>query len=184
VANRSRKTSVNLVERTGFELVQLSAWPSTSPYVFQILTEDIEVQPPETPNTVTRCAHTNLFWIAPHRWLIMRPVARDNGLATELAARFPSDTATMVELSAARSVLVVSGSRSRDVLAKLLPLDLSISKFPPGCCAQSVMAQIGVLLHAAGEDTLEIFAYRSFARHLREVLADAALEFGFDARSG
>jgi len=172
-----------LAERAGLEMVQVSAWPATVDKVLQALSEIIGVYPPEQPNTVASREQTNVLWLGPDRWLIVKPAESGRDLVSELAERLPSDTAAVVELSAGRCVFAISGARSRGVLAKYLPLDLSRSNFPSGRCAQSAMAHIGVLVHAEGEDAFEIFVYRGFARHLWEILTDAALEFRDETHS-
>jgi heterotetrameric sarcosine oxidase gamma subunit len=172
---------VILTERTGLEMAQISAWPAASRGVFRILTEVLDVPPPELPNTVANQGQTKILWLGPNRWLIVRPT-KSHDLASELAARLPFDSAAVVELGAGRCVFAVSGPRARDVLVKHLPLDLSASQFSVGRCAQSAIAHIGVLIHAEGQDRFELFVYRSFAQHLWTVLTDAALEFGLEVQ--
>lgn len=168
---------VTLAERTGLEMTQISAWPATSAEVSRILNGALGVWPPIKPNTVANRGHIKILWLGPDRSLIVRPADRQQDLPSGLAARLATDIATVVDLSAGRCVFSLSGALSRDVLAKLLPLDLSESEFPVGCCAQSAMAHVGVLVHAEGRDAFEIFVHRGFARHLWDTLADAALEF-------
>jgi heterotetrameric sarcosine oxidase gamma subunit len=182
-SDRSEGTGrgVTLTKRTDFETAQVWAWPETSAAVVRILTEALGVRPPEEPNVVASERRIKILWLGPDRWLIVRQVDHPRGLASELIAQLPAGTAALVDLGAARCVFTISGPRSRDVLAKHLPLDLSESMFPTGRCAQSAMAHIGVLVHAESADTFEIFVYRSFAQHLWQLLTDAAWEFCLDA---
>jgi sarcosine oxidase, subunit gamma len=175
-----RSEGVALGERTGLEMVEVSAWRGTSRKVCRVITEVLGVPPPEQPNTVSTREATRIIWLGPDRWLILRPVG--GGLASELIARLPRDAAAVVEAGAGRRIFTISGSRSRDVLAKHLSLDLSGMKFPAGRCAQSAMAHMGVLVHAESEGTFAVLVHRSFARDLWEVLIDAGLEFGIEAR--
>jgi heterotetrameric sarcosine oxidase gamma subunit len=168
---------VALVERMGFQMVQVSTWPTTSDGVSQILAHILGVRPPEQPNTVSSRDPIKIFWFAPNRWLVVRPAKSHPDLASELTQPLPANSAAVVELGAGRCIFTVSGPRSRDILAKQLPIDLSKSRFPAGRCAHSAIAHIGVLVHAESEDAFEILVYRSYARHLWEVLTDAALEF-------
>jgi heterotetrameric sarcosine oxidase gamma subunit len=171
---------VKIAERTGLEMAQVSAWPETSREVSRILGEFLGVSPPERPNGVANQGQQRILWLGPDRWLIVRPAENEN-LASELVARLPSEAAAVVESGAGRCVFIVSGPRARDVLAKLLPLDLSAAQFPVGSCAQSAMAHIGVLVCVEGEDVFEIFVYRGFGRYFWEILCDASPEFGLDA---
>jgi heterotetrameric sarcosine oxidase gamma subunit len=174
---------VTLAERSGLEMVQVSAWPATSNSVVRILTEVLGVQPPEQPNTVASREQTKILSVGPYRWLIVRPAEHQRDLAAELVARLPTDASAVVELGAGHCVFAILGPRARDVLAKQLPLDLSESKFPAARCVRSAMAHISVLVHCEGKDALEVFVYRGFAQHLWEMLTDAALEFGLDVRA-
>lgn len=169
---------VTLLERTGLEMVQVSAWRGASREVRDALTAALGVPPPEQPNTVSVRELTRIMWVGPDRWLILRP--GDGGLTRELTARLSSAGAAVVESGAGRRMFTLSGPCARAVLAKHLPLDLSAPEFPVGHCAQSAMAHMGVLVHAEREETFVILVHRSFAQHLWEVLIDAGLEFGVD----
>ncbi len=169
---------VRLTERTGVEIVQVATWPAALERTVAILTETLRVAPAERANAVATLAETNILSVGPGRWWVVRPEA--NPAAATLAAALPRDTAAVLELGASRRVFVVSGPRSRDLLAKYLPLDLAGATLCAGHCAQSAMAHIGVLVHIRSAEDFEIFVTRSFARHLWEVLSDAALEFTTD----
>jgi methylglutamate dehydrogenase subunit D len=164
-------------------MVQVSAWPATLDTVLQTLADVTGVHPPEHPNTVASQGPTRILWLGPERWLIVRPGSSGRDLVSELTEKLSSDAAAIVELSAGRCVFAISGPLAREVLAKELPLDLSLGEFPIGHCAQNSMAHIGVLVNATGEDAFDIFVYRGFAQHLWEILTDAALEFGVDVRA-
>jgi sarcosine oxidase subunit gamma len=169
---------MTLAERTGLAVVQVSAWRATSGTVIRALTELFSVRPPERPNTMISQDDVRILSIGFDRWLIVESRVRDPHLALELSARLPSEVGAVIDLSAARSVFIISGPWSREVLAKHLSLDLSRSSFATDHFAQSVIAGVPILVHSESDDTFQIFAYRSFALHLREVLADAAREFG------
>jgi heterotetrameric sarcosine oxidase gamma subunit len=169
---------VTLGECTGLAMAQISAFRDRETEVAPIVDRLLGLSLPSRPNTAVTSAIARILWIGPSRWLIVASGWTSHELAFELASAIPDDAAAVVDLSAGRSVLSLSGPRTRSVLAKLLPLDLSSKRFPSGSCAQSSIAHIGVLLHAADADTFELFVYRGFARHLWEVLIDASLEFG------
>jgi sarcosine oxidase subunit gamma len=59
------------------------------------------------------------------------------------------------------------------VLAKGCGLDLDPRFFPPGRCAQSLLARTQVILEARPEDTL-VYVRPSYATYLRAWLSDAA----------
>jgi sarcosine oxidase subunit gamma len=177
-AARTPGPGLSLTERSGIEIVQVATWPTGLEETARILTETVGVPPAGNPNAVATGAETSILSIGPGRWWVVRPAA--SPLAATLAASLPKDIAAVLELSAGRCVFVVSGARSRDLLAKYLPLDLAGAELSPGHCAQSAMAHIGVLVHVRGAEAFELFVTRSFARHLWEILSDAALEFATD----
>jgi heterotetrameric sarcosine oxidase gamma subunit len=169
-----RSEGVLLSERTGFEMVQLTAWPSTRARTRQTVSSILGLEPPEKPNTVSSFGPLRVLSLGPHKWLVVRP-ARTLSLRDQLGPQLDCDTATLVDFAAGRCVFSVSGERSRDLLAKHLPLDLSEPAFPVGSCAQSAIGHVGVLLEAESRTTFVVYVYRSLARHLSEMLADAAL---------
>jgi sarcosine oxidase subunit gamma len=144
----------------------------------RIITEKLGLRPPMEPNPTASEGPLTIFSIAPETWLAVRTAADVRDLATRLEQLLSANIATVVDSGAGRRALRLAGSKSRDVLAKLLPLDLAPSRFPVGACAQSVMAHTGVLVHAVAADAFDIFVSRSFAQYLAEVIVDASLEFG------
>lgn len=172
--NELRKTGILLKERMGFELAHLAAWPTTGGEARFAVSTMLGLEPPERPNTVKVLGPLKILSVAPHRWLIVRP-ARTPSLRDELSAKVASDTAAVVDLSAGRCVFTISGERSRELLSKHLPLDLSERQFSAGRCAQSAIGRIDVLLHAESRNMLAIYVCRSLAQHLSEMLADSAI---------
>ena len=79
-----------------------------------------------------------------------------------------------------RAVLRLSGRSARDVLAKGCRLDLHPRAFRPGMCAQTAIAQIGVLLHQVDErPTYDLYVAATYALDFFEWLSASAGEFGY-----
>ena len=172
------KSGAVIEERDGLAMVQVSTWTDSCDATCATIAEVIGLRPSGHNGSVAVDNQIRILWLGPARWLIVMPRQPNRDLAAELAARLPIATAAVVELSAGRRIFVVSGARARDLLSKMLPIDLHPSQFPPGRCVQSSMAHVGVLVHATEKESFELFVYRGFARYFREVLEDAALEFG------
>jgi sarcosine oxidase subunit gamma len=101
--------------------------------------------------------------------------ALDRGLRELLG-----DRAGVVDQSHGRAVLRLAGPRARDVLAKGCRLDLHPRVFTPGMCAQTVIAQIGVLLHQSDEiPTYDLYVFSGHALDFLEWLTSGAGEFGY-----
>lgn len=115
-------------------------------------------EPPMEPNTVVGDA----LWLGPDEWLVLG--GREEDYADQPAA---------VDVSANRSCLELSGEGAADVLARGCALDLHPSVFPPGRCAQTLVARAQVILYRPEEHTFRLLVRPSFADYLRAWLRDA-----------
>ncbi len=131
------------------------------------------------------CAADNareVVWTAPGQWLALDAVRRGLarfGFAQDLAAAL-GDAASVTDLTGARAILRLSGPGVRDTLAKLVPVDLDASVFPPGSAAVTLAAHIGVTLWRPpnAEGAWDLACYRSFGESLLHAVQEAAAEFG------
>ena len=114
-------------------------------------------EPPVAPNTVVG----NAIWLGPDEWLVL-------GGREEDYAELPA----AVDVSANRVCLELSGDGAADVLARGCALDLHPSVFPPGRCAQTLVARAQVILWRT-EDAFRLLVRPSFADYLRAWLRDA-----------
>ncbi len=120
-------------------------------------------------------------WAGPHQWLAIaeRGAARD--LETELKP-LVAGLAAVVDQSDARAVVVISGPRAVDVLAKGLPIDLHERAFATGDAAITHASHIGVTIARLDDaPTFEITMYRSYAGSFDQWLRHAAAEFTHEA---
>jgi sarcosine oxidase subunit gamma len=118
---------------------------------------------PTTPNTVTRTGDIAALWLGPDEWLV---VGRQ-GPGT------PPDGWGMVDVSAQRTAIVVSGPAAVDLLAHGCALDLG--RIGPDWCAQTMLARANVVLWGSPPDEIRILVRASFASYLAAWLLDAAL---------
>ena len=135
---------------------------------------------PLQANRVASMRTLRTLWLGPDEWLVTSP----EGMAPELLARLTRALAgrhaTVVDLSASRAVIEVTGRRARDLLAKGCGLDLHPRAFGPGCCAQTLFAKLPVIIdQLSAAPAYRLFVGRSAARWLTEWLIDAAEEFRF-----
>jgi len=136
---------VRLTERRPVSMVQVAA-PNGAALPY-----------PDEPNRATG----NALWLGPRRWLVVDAPAPPGAIVTDLGQ--------------ARTVIRLSGARARDVLATGCLLDLHPAVFPPGHCAQTVIAHCTVLIHAVDDTpSFDLYVARSYARHFWEFLVDAA----------
>jgi len=115
-------------------------------------------EPPVAPNTFAGDA----VWLGPDEWLVLGGREAD----------FP-DAAAAVDVSANRVCLELTGPGAAGVLARGCALDLHDSVFPPGRCAQTLVARAQVILLRTGDDAFRLLVRPSFAPYLRAWLRDA-----------
>ena len=114
-------------------------------------------EPPLAPNTVAGGA----LWLGPDEWLVLGGREED----------YP-DAWAAVDVSANRVCLELAGPGAADVLARGCALDLHPPVFPPGRCAQTLVARAQVILYRT-DDAFRLLVRPSFADYLRAWLRDA-----------
>ncbi len=88
------------------------------------------------------------------------------------------DHGAVVDVSAQRTALRLSGPCAREVLQHGCPIDLHPRAFGPGRCAQTLLARAQVVLYQTDEaPTYLILVRASFAEYLAEWLMDAMTEY-------
>jgi sarcosine oxidase subunit gamma len=84
----------------------------------------------------------------------------------------------VVNVSDVRAVIELSGTRSRELLAKGCSLDLRPRSFRAGHCAQTVLAHASVLLQSTDAAPVwRLYVRNSVANYLATWLLDAIAEF-------
>ncbi|WP_433470049.1 sarcosine oxidase subunit gamma [Spirillospora sp. CA-128828] len=130
---------------------------------------------------VTGVGDPCVLWLGPGRYLVMDRPGSAHGLLTGLEDALGADgggiRGSAVDVSAARTVLDLSGPSARAVLAHGCPLDLHPSRFGPGRCAQTVLAQAQVVLHQTGATDYRILVRASYADYLARWFLDAMTEY-------
>lgn len=106
---------------------------------------------------------------APHQVLALRDGSGDGLFGMLDAALRPH--ADVIDLSDARAAVRIEGARAREVLTRLLPLDLHPRAMQPGCAGSTLAAHIGVLvLQLDDRPSYELLCQRSFAGTLTRAL--------------
>lgn len=150
----------------------------------QRLREALHIELPAGPR---RCIHGSLALagIGPDAWL-----ASEEGGGHALAAQLREtigDLASISEQSDSYAVLRLEGPRLRDVLQKLVAIDLHPRVFEANHVAVTAAGHIGVTLwglqDARGEDAegasvFELAVFRSLATDFGRLLSESAAELG------
>jgi sarcosine oxidase subunit gamma len=117
-----------------------------------------------------------LVWMSPDELLLVLPYAQTAEMAATLEAGLAGVHALVANVSDARAVFDVSGGHAREVLGKLMPVDLSQGAFGPGMIRRSRMAQVPAAIWMTGDDAFRVVVFRSVARYAFDVLCAAAAE--------
>jgi methylglutamate dehydrogenase subunit D len=119
------------------------------------------------------------LWLAPGAWMMIAQGLDEGVLYQDLRQRL-EEVAAVMDQSHGRAALRLSGRHARDVLAKGCRLDLHPRVFRPGMCAQTAIAQIGVLLHQLDErPTYDLYVFAGYAADFFAWLTASAAEFGY-----
>lgn len=105
----------------------------------------------------------NLLWNGPNSWLVL------DEDADELAARIGG---AVTEQSDGLFLLAVSGPHAREILKRLVPIDLREDNFAPDAVAITHAAHIGVRIWRE-DDAFILACFRSFAPSLHHALVEA-----------
>jgi len=130
---------------------------------------------PMEPNTVATVGPRSILWLGPDEWLVVDSERSAAEIEAHVRAALAPDWGSVVDVSANRTIVELTGPRARDVLARGCSLDLHPRRFGPGRCAQTLLAKAAVILWQTDEaPTFKVFVRASFAAHLERWLADAA----------
>lgn len=139
----------------------------------------LRVKIPLTPNTSTVTDTLAAIWLGPDEWLLLAEHLQPAPLLADLQAALAGHFASVVDITAGQTVIRLSGPSTLDVLARGCALDLHPSVFPPGACAQTLLARAQALLIAVdATPTIDIIVRRSFAPYVAAWLQDSAHQFG------
>ncbi|MFB9691011.1 sarcosine oxidase subunit gamma [Amycolatopsis plumensis] len=123
------------------------------------------------PCTFTSGHGVDLLWMGPDEYLVLAAPGRQPELERALSRE---SALAVVDVSAQRNVVRLTGSHAADVLAHGCSLDLEMA--PPGTCVQTLLARTGIVLMVR-EDGYTILVRQSFSDYFKAWLADASLEY-------
>jgi sarcosine oxidase subunit gamma len=130
--------------------------------------------PVPAPNRVVTAGERAILWLGPDEYLVVAPDGDD---VAELTGE------SVVDVSANRTTIELSGPHARDVLEKGMSIDLHPRAFGPGQCAQTLLARAQVILRqldtapTTAGPTYHVLVRGSFAPYLADWLVDASKEF-------
>ncbi len=126
------------------------------------------------PNRAVAAGAHRVLWLGPDEWLVVAADGQEDALVASLAAAVGEDGA-VIDLSANRTGLELSGAFARDVLATCCTFDFHPRVCGPGQCAQTLIQKAGVLIDQRTDDTYLLLVRPSFAAYVAEWLLDGML---------
>lgn len=131
--------------------------------------------PDRVGSTTTAGEHTTL-WLGPDEWLVVS-TAPAGPLAARLSVALGYARGDIVDVSANRTTLELSGPSARAVLEKGCPTDLYPATFGIGAAVTTTLGPVPLLLWRSGEETWRLLPRSSFAEYVARWLLDAMGEF-------
>lgn len=125
-----------------------------------------------------RCGETTssgprtALWLGPDEWLVVS--SPDDTVFDELREALGGEPGSVVDVSANRTVVELSGPAARDVLEKGCTVDLHPRAFGPGRAVSTVVGPVPVVLWQVDDQTYRLLPRSSFADYLARWLIDAA----------
>lgn len=113
------------------------------------------------------------------QWMLIAENVDGFKFGTDIEGRIGS-LGHVSQQSDSRVRFTISGEKARDVMARGCRLDLHESVAGKGYCAQTTMAQVGVLLHVRDNaPTYDLYVYSGFARSFWHWLSHTADQFSW-----
>ena len=132
---------------------------------------------PEVCGQVTSSDGHSALWLGPDEWLVVSARTAPEALVAGLRDALAGDRGAVVDVSANRTTLELSGPAARETLEKSCPADLHPRSFGPGSAVTTTLGPVPVLLWQTGEASYRVLPRSSFADFTARWLLDATTEY-------
>lgn len=124
----------------------------------------------------------SVLWLSPDEFLVIARDEADGGpdpaaFTEELAQALGDLPGQVVDLSANRTTVELSGPRAQDVLDKSCRMDLDLVAFPAGTAVNTLIESVGIILWRVEENTWRVMPRASFSTHVARWLLDGMREY-------
>ncbi|NEB78309.1 sarcosine oxidase subunit gamma [Streptomyces sp. SID14478] len=185
---RSASTpAAHLAELPFLTMVSLRVAPATAAAdrIGKVLGAGLPTRCGDTASTGARTA----LWLGPDEWLVTSGADDPAALTAELHRALADEPGAVVDVSAHRTTLELSGRFARDVLEKGCAQDLHPRSFTAGTAVTTQLGPVPLVLWRTEHADPAAPVYRllprsSFADHLARWLLDAMGEYEDLARTG
>ena len=171
------ETGVMIRENQNFLLASLTAFNDQQKELSASIFSAFGIQRPKNCK-VERAKHINFISIAPHQWLIYCHRDDNSDFIPSLKS-IVGPSAAIVDLSDARAIIQVSGSKAIDTLTKGISIDLHPDNFTNEHAASTFAAHLGMTIWKSEDSSVfNISVFRAFSSSTLEWLITSASEFG------
>lgn len=120
-----------------------------------------------------QCLNGRTLWrVAPDKvWI--------EGVGALDLTRHGGDNLVVLDLSQSRIMVTIAGTKARNLLAMMCPVDVSSDAFAPGDFVQTAMAQTAVLVQCQSDTAFEVMVPVTWAASLWDALCLAATPLGY-----
>ena len=120
---------------------------------------------------------TRILWMAPQNYLV---ISTKLNLMKDILNDFKDRDFAVTDLSHSRTVIEISGSKSKEVIKKGCPININDLK--KGDCVNSVFHGVTITIDVleTNPETLRIYCLRSFGESFYHSITDSSLEFGYE----
>ncbi|APX10611.1 sarcosine oxidase subunit gamma [Tateyamaria omphalii] len=115
-----------------------------------------------------------ICWMSPDELLVLCPYDEVTANIEKMETTLKGIHSLCVDVSDARAVFDLSGTHAREVLAKLVPVDLAQDQFTTGMFRRTRMAQVPAAFWLHDTDHFRIICFRSQAQYVFDLLKIAA----------
>lgn len=140
----------------------------------KIIENTLKVKLPLNVGQTFKNKKFTVLTLGPDWWLIVGANLDHEKL---LRSKLKNEFASIVDVSAQRTFIEVSGKFAKEVLEHGWELNLDQDIFKAGMCAQSVIARSPAILYHGPVNTYHLSVRSSFAQHLWNFLTDASVEY-------
>ncbi|MFZ7093415.1 sarcosine oxidase subunit gamma [Primorskyibacter sp. 2E233] len=115
-----------------------------------------------------------ILWMSPDELLVLCPYGEAAVASQTMTSLLSGSHALAVNVSDARAVFHITGDKTREVLAKLSPADLSPEALPVGELRRTRLAQVAAAFWMRSETHAQVICFRSVADYVFDLLKTAA----------
>lgn len=165
--------AVHLAQRRDMAMVQVFARKQQSTQLASTLAIGSQV------GMASVTADYTALPLGPGQWMLTSTTGDAGEFCQQIRAR-TGELGYVSEQSQSRVIIRVSGPSARQLMQKGCRLDLHPSFAGEGFCAQTPMAQVGVLMHQLDDaPSYDLHVYSGFARSFWHWLTESAAQYGY-----